>query len=129
MTAQDVLAAYEKRINGHDFNALVDLISPDAVFWFSDGSYQGHGTIRAAFEKTWAALHNDFYWLSDQHWIAIGSEVAVCTYRFNWKTVHEGKEISGSGRGTSVLRLSNGTWLIVHEHLSPFPAQTLNVTG
>ena len=67
------------------------------------------------------ALNNDIYWLTDKVWSAAGSDVAACIYRFNWKSFIEGKEISGSGRGTSVLRQSDGTWQIVHEHLSKLP--------
>jgi ketosteroid isomerase-like protein len=118
MTAQDVLDTYEKRINLHDFDALVDLIAPDATFWFSDGSHCGLSDVRVAFEKTWAALNKDTYWLTNKQWIASGSEVAVCVYCFNWSSFLSGKEISGSGRGTSVLRQSEGRWQIVHEHLS-----------
>jgi hypothetical protein len=58
-TARDLLRAYEQRINTHNFDRLVDLIAPDAVFWFSDGSHQGIGAIRAAFERTWLSLSNE----------------------------------------------------------------------
>ncbi len=121
-SAETVLRAYEERINRHDFDLLVDLIAPDAVFWFSDGSHKGHAAIRAAFEKTWAVLANDTYWLTELNWIATGGDAAACIYRFNWKTIIDGEPRSGSGRGTTVLVRRAAGWQIVHEHLSRNPA-------
>lgn len=120
-TAQSVLEAYEQRINQHDFDQLVDLLAPDAVFWFSDGTHVGLDAIRAAFEATWRALANDHYGLDDKHWIAAGATAATCLYRFNWRTTIDGRPVAGSGRGTTVLSRASGRWLIVHEHLSGHP--------
>lgn len=117
MGPEDVLAAYEERINRHDFDLLAPLIAADATFWFSEGSYSGHAAIRAAFERTWAALHNDTYQLSDRRWIAAGEDVAACSYRFSWTTTIDGQPRSGSGRGTTILRRDAGIWLIAHEQL------------
>ena len=111
MIAKDVLTAYEQRINQHDFDLLLDLIAPDASFWFSDGTHQGIAAIRAAFEATWAAL------LTDREWIGEGDGAAACIYRFNWRS----GEQSGSGRGTTVLARTTAGWRIVHEHLSRMP--------
>ncbi len=120
--AEAILKAYEERINQHDFDLLVELIAPDAVFWFSDGSHKGHAEIRAAFEKTWAVLANDTYWLTELTWIAGGADAAACIYRFNWKTIVDGEPRSGSGRGTTVLARRAASWQIAHEHLSRNPA-------
>jgi ketosteroid isomerase-like protein len=122
MTAADVLAAYEARINAHDFDLLTDLIAPDAVFWFSDGSHNGLAAIRAAFERTWTVLSDEHYWLDQHSWVASGDSAAACTYRFNWRATVNSALASGSGRGTTVLRRAEGLWQIVHEHLSPWPA-------
>lgn len=121
MTARDTLAAYELRINRHDFDEVAELIATDAVFWFSDGSHHGIEEIRAAFERTWRALTEETYWLDEVSWIADGDEAAACVYRFNWQAVIDGRPASGSGRGTTVLRCADGRWQIVHEHLSAYP--------
>lgn len=121
MTAREVLAAYEDRINRHDFDLLVELIAPDATFWFSDGTHRGIEAIRAAFEATWRALADETYWLDQREWIAESDRAAVCTYRFNWSATIDGTPASGSGRGTTVLRCENDRWAIVHEHLSSMP--------
>ena len=118
---EDVLGRYEALINRHDFDLLVPLIAPDAVFWFNDGSHCGLGEIRRAFEETWAKFPLERYWLEDLRWLAKGEAAAGCTYRFCWQASKDGKLVSGGGRGTTLLRQDAGTWQIVHEHLSQFP--------
>jgi ketosteroid isomerase-like protein len=59
MSARDVLKAYEDRINRQDFDLLTDLITPDATFWFSSGTFSGIAAIRAAFEATWQRMGKD----------------------------------------------------------------------
>jgi ketosteroid isomerase-like protein len=122
MGPQDVLKAYEQRINLHDFDQLASLISPSALFWFNDGSYSGLDEVRGAFEATWTSFPLERYWLEDMSWIALGDSAAACTYRFRWEAVIDGKSHSGGGRGTTVLRPEAGHWKIIHEHLSQFPA-------
>lgn len=122
MGPQDVLAAYEARINSRDFDQFAPLISAEAVFWFNDGSFSGLGAIRTAFEKTWAYALNEHYWLEDKTWIASGDGAASCIYRFRWTATVEGKPAGGAGRGTTVLRREAEDWKIIHEHLSGLPA-------
>ena len=121
MTAREALKAYELGLNAHRLDAVADLIAPDAAFWFSDGNQRGVDAIKAAFEKTWQVLNNDAYWLDEVEWIAEGKTAAVSIYQFNWKSEGDGRALSGSGRGTTVLRRVAGRWQIVHEHLSRTP--------
>ena len=51
---------------------------------------------------------------------AIG-RVTLRPRRLNWQTIADGKPISGSGRGTTVLKRAGDRWWIVHEHLSGWP--------
>jgi ketosteroid isomerase-like protein len=118
---QDVVAAYEARINSRDFDQLVPLISEAAVFWFNDGSFAGLEAIRGAFDKTWALAVDERYWLEEKTWVASGEDAASCIYRFRWTAIIEGKPASGGGRGTTVLRKEGDRWKIVHEHLSREP--------
>ena len=92
------------------------------MFWFSDGSHRGIEAIRAAFEATWRALPGETYWLEDVEWIANSDVAAACIYRFNWTAPAGDRQISGSGRGTTVLKRADSRWRIVHEHLSLEPA-------
>jgi ketosteroid isomerase-like protein len=121
MTSREVLKSYELYLNRRDFDALADLIAPDAVFWFSDGSHRGIAAIRAAFEATWRALPEETYWLDELEWLTEGDGAAACTYRFNWRAMRNGQPISGAGRGTTVLHHNGDRWQIVHEHLSLNP--------
>lgn len=121
MTAPDVLKAYERELNRRDFDALAELIAPDAVFWFSDGSHRGIEAIRAAFEATWNAPPGESYWLDELEWLAATDVAAACIYRFNWTALAGDRPISGSGRGTTLLKRSDQRWMIVHEHLSLDP--------
>jgi ketosteroid isomerase-like protein len=121
MTPQDAFSLYEQRINLHRFDELTDFISPDAVFWFSDGSHHGVEAIRQAFEKTWSKIQDEHYWLEDIAWIAQSDLAATCIYTFRWTGLWDGKPAKGQGRGTTTLGKQDGSWRIVHEHLSHFP--------
>lgn len=121
MQPENALALYEQHINAHDFDLLVPVISDEATFWFNDGSHTGLLAIRAAFERTWAAISNETYWLDQRQWIARSEDAAACLYRFNWQGTVNGTASSGQGRGTTVLRREADGWKIVHEHLSSMP--------
>ncbi len=119
--AGELLAKYEQCVNTHDFDQVAPLIAEDALFWFNDGSYSGLPAIRAAFESTWAWIEQERYQMREQRWVALDDNAAVCTYHFHWEGLVNGEKRQGGGRGTTVLRRSNGTWLVAHEHLSGFP--------
>jgi ketosteroid isomerase-like protein len=121
MNAKELMKLYESQINHHRFADIESLISPNARFWFSSGTFHGMNQIQSAFEKTWNLIQNEFYWLTDLEWIAESETSATCIYTFNWKGMIDGQERNGSGRGTSVLRKEDNNWKIVHEHLSNFP--------
>ncbi|WP_327212392.1 nuclear transport factor 2 family protein (plasmid) [Rhizobium beringeri] len=121
MHPQDHMKLYEASVNLRRFDEVAPLISAEAVFWFTDGTYRGIDAIKAAFEETWRKLHNEVYWLEDVDWIAVGDTVASCTYRFRWRADIDGKTYEGDGRGTTILRKEDTQWKIVHEHLSRFP--------
>lgn len=121
MGPHELLADYERRLGEHTFDAVEPLIAPDAVFWFNDGSHSGIAAIRDAFERTFAAFPLERYWLEDVRWIASCYAAAACVYQFRWTANSGGRQVNGGGRGTTVLRLENGTWKIVHEHLSQEP--------
>ena len=121
MSANEHMKFYEAKINLRRFDDVEPLISPHALFWFTDGAHRGITEIRAAFERTWATLQNEIYWLEDLEWIGLSDSVASCTYRFCWKAEIDGEIFEGTGRGTTVLRVENGEWKIIHEHLSRIP--------
>jgi uncharacterized protein (TIGR02246 family) len=109
---------YEQATNGHDIAALAPLIAADAVYWFTDGSHRGRDAILGAIAQTFATISNETYQIADLEWVAVGSNHAVCRYRFSWTGTINGQPRSGSGRGTNVLVNSGGAWQVLHEHLS-----------
>lgn len=121
-TPDDFMREYAVQTNTHDFEQVAPLIAGGAVYFFSDGSYTSVGDLRAAFERTWATIHDEDYRIEDVRWLARDERIAVCVYRFSWHGVVNGQPRDGVGRGTSVLARSQAGWRVIHEHLSPMPA-------
>jgi uncharacterized protein (TIGR02246 family) len=111
--------AYEQASNSHDIAQVAPLIAPEAVYWFSDGSYRGRDAVVAAIAETFATIHDETYQIADLEWVAVSDNYAVCRYHFTWTGTVNGRPASGSGRGTNVLISSDGAWQMLHEHLSP----------
>lgn len=114
----EFLAEYEMRANACDFDAVRPLIDENAVYWFSNGSYRGIAEIQKAFEETWKNIREETYKISDVRWIFCTTECAVCIYHFRSDGIVEGERQVYSGRGTNVLRKKDGSWKMIHEHLS-----------
>lgn len=121
MTAADFLREYERCTNSHQFNEVAPLIADDALFLFSEGSFQGKKEIKQAFERTWAYIQDEHYAIEQVQWLANDEQLAICCYVFRWQGRVEGQVRQGSGRGTSVLRKVGEQWQVIHEHLSQLP--------
>lgn len=112
------LKSYERANNSHVWDNVEPFIAPSATYWFTDGSYTGIKEIRTAIEATFAKIQDEVYEIQNVHWPLTTSTEAVCIYTFSWKGTVGGREASGSGRGTNVLKKINDSWQILHEHLS-----------
>ena len=112
------IRAYEQATNSHDIAQLAPLIASDAVYWFTDGSHRGRDAVLAAISQTFATIRDEVYWINELEWIATDASQAVCRYHFAWTGIVDGRPRSGSGRGTNVLVKNDGTWQMLHEHLS-----------
>lgn len=112
------LKSYESANNSHIWANVEPFIAKNATYWFTDGSYMGIDEIRKAIETTFTKIQDEVYEIKGVQWPTITNTTAVCTYRFYWQGTVDGKQASGSGRGTNVLEKQNGVWQSVHEHLS-----------
>ncbi len=121
-TPEQLMDEYAARTNTHQFESVGDLIAENAVYWFREGSYRGREAIGQAFERTWAVIREEVYSVEEVEWLAVDTQTAVCIYTFRWQGMANGQSARGSGRGTSVLRNIDDGWQMVHEHLSPMPA-------
>ena len=110
--------AYEQATNSHDIAQLTPLIAAEAVYWFTDGSHRGRDAILAAIAETFATIRDETYQITELEWIAASDNHATCRYRFSWTGSINGHPRSGNGRGTNVLINNDGTWQMLHEHLS-----------
>ena len=113
--------AYEKAANTMDFNTVAPLIADNAIFWFTDGTFIGKEAIRKAFEVTWTKIKDEKYSISNIEWIVASYWNSACTYTFKSDGVVDGKRQVYEGRGTNILRRLDGSWRVVHEHLSKTP--------
>jgi len=112
------LKSYEQANNSHIWANVEPFIAPDATYWFTEHSYKGIDEIRTAIETTFTKIQDEVYEISNATWPVATGTVAVCTYAFRWQGTVDGQQASGNGRGTNVLEKRNGSWQIVHEHLS-----------
>ena len=109
---------YEKAANSGNFDKVAPLLSVEAIFWFSDGSFSGIENIRTAFEKTWNMIRDEEYSIRDLKWLYRDVDCAACIYEFVSKGTINGKASEFRERGTNILKKSDGEWKVIHEHLS-----------
>lgn len=117
-TLNEFIKAYENATNSHNFSNVEPLVSEDAVYYFSEGTYRGKEAIKAIFEKNWSTIKEEVYEIKEVEWILRTETSAACVYKFYWKGFYKGEYREGSGRGTNVLHFKDNSWKIVHEHLS-----------
>ena len=115
------LANYAEKLNTHSWEQIAPLVTEDAVFVFTEGTFVGKAAAKAAFEKTFNLIKDEHYSLHDVSWTAVTEGMAACHYEFRWKGLIDGQEAAGGGRGTTILLMVDGKWLIAHEHLGPYP--------
>jgi uncharacterized protein (TIGR02246 family) len=119
MSPTEFMSVYEAATNAHDLDALLDLIADDAIYLFSNQTaHVGKLAIRQAIQTNFKAIEGETYRIQNLKWLANSNEVAACVYVFDWSGTMNGRRVSGHGRGTTVIRRSDGQWKVAHEHLS-----------
>jgi ketosteroid isomerase-like protein len=96
---------------------VADLIHDEAIFIFTEGTFRGKSEIAEAFQRTFQTIQNEQYTISNLEWLVITDKIAACIYNYHWQGVVKGQEMSGGGRGTTILQKSANGWQIIHEHL------------
>ena len=118
---QNFMKDYERNANKRNFDLIKPLISENAVYWFSDGSFVGLKEIEQAFINTWNNLPDEKYLMSDLKWLQVSSSSAVCIYKFLSEYSKNGKRESVKGRATNVFIKDKGLWHIILELLRRNP--------
>jgi ketosteroid isomerase-like protein len=116
---EDTMERYAAALASQDWSQVEPLIHEDCVAVFSSGTFVGKDEVEGAFRRTFELIGDEEYTISDLHWVSKGDDLAVCRYDFAWSGLINGEPSSGGGRGTSVLRHSDGGWQILLEHLGP----------
>lgn len=120
LNPDDFVSAYEQALATQDWAAVEPLIHDDVCVTFSTGTvHKGKDAVRRAFEQNFAAIEDEDYRISNIHWILRNKDVAIYLFDFHWTGRLNGQTARGSGKGTSVLRASNGQgdWRLLVEHL------------
>jgi ketosteroid isomerase-like protein len=110
--------AYEKAANSRDFDRVAPLVADDATFWFTNGTFEDKAAIRRAFEDTYETIIDEKYSITNVKWVVATYWNAVYTYRFRSEGLVNGQKQIYEGYGTNALKRLDGSWRIVHEHLS-----------
>jgi ketosteroid isomerase-like protein len=113
-------SAFTAALIGRDIGAALDLLTEEAVFFFSNGAVvQGKEAFAALMTSSWRLIATYDYASREARWIVRSDAAAVLVYGFSWSGTVGGTPAGGSGRGTRVFRPDgDGAWLLVHEHLS-----------
>ena len=113
------MIAYARATNSHSVEATLALVDDEAVYLFSDESVHiGKRAIEKVIRRNFDFIKDESYSIDNVTWLADSDEVAACVYDYSWSGTINGEHVSGSGRGTTVLRRSPEGWRVVHEHLS-----------
>ncbi|WP_299631792.1 nuclear transport factor 2 family protein [uncultured Roseobacter sp.] len=120
VSAKSFVKEYEHALGTQDWSSVAPLISDDAIVIFSNGSlHAGKEAIRAAYQHNFNTIKSEKYRIENVHWLAETADAAAYSFEFHWIGEIEGREASGSGRGTAVLVRIDDCWLLAGEQLGP----------
>ena len=120
------MTAFTQALIARDIAAALALVTDDVVFFYSNGTVlRGKEAFAATMTANWKLVSEYQYTTVDLAWTAQSDTAAAVIYSFSWSGMANGNAVSGSGRGTRVLRREPVRWLrrrpgwrIAHEHLS-----------
>ena len=118
MDVKETLQAYINATNTHKFEQVKTLLNENAIFMFSDQTCTNMQDIQRYFEQAWATIKQEIYSISNVEWLYIHDTSATCIYTYHYEGYNQGQFVKGSGRATNVFVKVNGSWQLIHEHLS-----------
>lgn len=120
MAAREFIKQYEAALATQDWADVAPLISDRATVIFSNGArYVGKDAIRRAYAHNFTTIKNEDYRIENVQWLIEAPDSAANMFDFYWAGVIDGREASGSGRGTAVLARAPNGWVLVGEQLGP----------
>jgi ketosteroid isomerase-like protein len=118
MKPEDFVEAYEGALGTQSWDAVEPLIHENACVTFSTGAvHKGKSQVQKAFEKNFSSIESEKYSISNVFWVTRGTDIAAYLFDFDWAGLINGGQVSGSGRGTSLLVKEGGKWQLLIEHL------------
>ena len=119
MRPLDFIKKYEQAISTQEWGNVDELIHPDCVVTFTNGTYKGKPEVEKIFRKNFALIKDEKYSISNIHFVTEKTDYAVFIFNYHWSGIINGEPAEGSGRGTSVIIKSNDHWQLISEHLGP----------
>lgn len=120
MSAKDFVRDYEAALATQDWTVVAPLISDEARVVFSNGSLlAGKEAIGAAYQHNFNTIEGEEYRVENVHWLMETADSAAYMFEFHWTGVIDGREASGSGRGTAILVRVAERWVLAGEQLGP----------
>jgi len=122
-TIKTILASYSSAIASKDIAKVMSFYAPDIVAFdaFPPQQYRGAAAYKKDYEDFFGNFPGPATSKIDDAHVEVSGNIAFTYGMDHWMiTGKDGKQIELVFRFTDVLKKLNGTWLIVHEHLS-FP--------
>lgn len=120
MKPEEFIEAYERSLHTQSWKTVEPLIHDDACVTFSTGAvYKGKSQVQKAFETNFSLIKNEKYSISNVFWVKRSPDIAAYLFDFDWSGLINGRQVSGLGRGTSLLVKESGKWQLLIEHLGP----------
>lgn len=118
MTVEQFVIDYKTALASQQWHEVEPLMHPHVCVTFSNGEvHKGIAQVKQAYEFNFAAIKNEDYQVTDIHWVLNATDTAVYLFNFSWQGIINNQSASGSGHGTAVLILHNGSWKLIAEHL------------
>lgn len=128
---QEIRKEFERWFNeaaAKDIDAVMSHIASDVVSYEHDAplQYVGVDAIREVCQRGFDAMKGDFRWNIPDLQILVRDDIAV-TWGLNHMLAQEpgGEKIDSYSRGTRIFQKVDGTWKMIHQHVSyPYDIET-----